>query len=271
MPLRSYTGDAELVARLWDNMSGFTQVLGGLGSVPRDRAEAAVMQQIYQAGPVRKADILRVKALLQTWWSVTGQPPRRGMVSGPLGTRYLDLQLANRLLHNEGEVLSRLGALQEDYSAGDYFLSGASEQERHAAARELALAGGAFAWWRLADQDRNALISQLQQLLDMHATRHVHVELQPVATGFLYEARSGGRDFQNRCCSALLRWDSRHCFGLVAKVTWLMNHAGLAPLGQRMLPLAVVATGSWLGQHYRSGIYSFYGLEPQAVPIPAAS
>jgi len=245
----SSSSEQMFLARLWDNLDRFTQVVGTLGSVPRDLAEQNVLPNLFRPGPVREGDHVRVKALLQVWWGVTGQPPRAGMTAGSLSTRYLDLQLVNRLIGEEGRVAELTGEAP----------------------------GESMSFWDVisgeADRHRDAVVASLRRIMESECTAHLHLGLREAA--HLYSVEPGDSDspeLLNRRFSALLRWDTLHCFGLVAKVTWLINMYSMIRHGGHLgLGLTMVAAGSWLAAHERSGIYGLYGIQSREVPVTVGS
>jgi hypothetical protein len=225
----------DFLADLWDNIDRFTQVVG-IRPQHRDQAEREVFRELFQAGPARRNDVLRVTALLLVWWQITGQPPRPRMVGGRLATRYLDLQRVNRLVSAEGRLAQALGGINID-----------ALFDRHA--------------W-----------SELDPIVDRHGTGHLHVDLR---AAMMTEVSRGASErnpaFYNKCYSHLLWWDTMHCYGLVAKVSKLVALSNMGAGVGHGNSLFMIASGRWLLRNRQSGIYQFYGIEQTPVRPTDAS
>jgi hypothetical protein len=231
---------AAVVADLWANQHRFTTVVGSLGEPERDGGERNVMPNLFRPGAARASDRFRVRMLLRIWWGRGRNLP--GPPAGRFSTKYLDLQRVNRMLTHEAEFLRAAGApAGREYS----FLE--------------CLDG-------TADGDRDRVLGALVRVMENRCTGFLDQELDDLALGFTAYGGPSQSGYYDACCSALLRWDSLHCFGLVAKVTWFVNMANTAGYAALALDPVIVAAGLWLASHTENSIYALLGVEQREVP-----
>lgn len=257
--LDSFQGESEFIADLWENIGDFTQVQGGLGGIARDALEAEVNNQLYRPGSPREGDILRVKALLETWWSGTGVSRRLpGMNGGhPIGQRYLDRERVNGFMNRE-----------------DQFVNYLRRNSNLEALRRID-AGEQYTYWELmsgtADRDRDAFNESITRFMDLHCTGHVNADLRATLRNDVSRANRTP-SFRNDCFCKILRWDTTHCFGMVAKVHLAITLSGMVRNGGHLgLDPALVSAGIWLYAKRRTGVYQFYGIEGREIPMPEAA